>query len=324
MKEYSLFPINLTLFDGGAGAPAGTGGGDGAGTGEGTAAPESATNTIGAPEGRSRRGKKGEQPVVVYGKQPDAGAAKADPAVSGTVTSDTREAKRAEFERLIQGEYKDLFTERTQGIINRRFKQTQQLEAQAEKTAPILEMLGQKYNLKNASPEEIMAAIEKDDSYWEEAADEAGLTVDQYKYMKKLERENESVKLFKQRQESEQQANEAYQAWLNEANEVKAEYPDFDLAKEVRGNKQFGELLRAGVGVKTAYEVCHVDDIKRSAAQRAAQSTAQNIRNKANRPRENGTAARNGVIFKQDVSKLTRADRAAAVRAAQRGEHIEW
>lgn len=322
MRHYDLLPISLTLFDGGA-APAA--GGAGTGAGEGTAAPEvAAESTTEAPEGRNRRGRKGEQPVVVYGKQPDAGAAEAEPAVSDTVTSDTREAKRAEFERLIQGEYKELFTERTQGIINRRFKQTQQLEAQAEKTAPILELLGQKYNLKDASPEAIMAAIERDDSYWEDAADEAGLTVDQYKYMKKLERENESMQLFRQRQESEQRANEAYQAWLNEANAVKAEYPNFDLATEVRGNKQFGDLLRAGVSVKTAYEVCHVDDIKRTVSQKAAQSTAQNIRNKASRPRENGAAARNGVIFKQDVSKLTRADRAAAVRAAQRGEHIEW
>lgn len=47
-------------------------------------------------------------------------------AVNQLSASDTR---RAEFERLISGEYNDLFTERVSGIINRRFAENKRTEA---------------------------------------------------------------------------------------------------------------------------------------------------------------------------------------------------
>lgn len=47
-------------------------------------------------------------------------------AVEQLSASDTR---RAEFERLISGEYNDLFTERVSGIINRRFAENKRTEA---------------------------------------------------------------------------------------------------------------------------------------------------------------------------------------------------
>ncbi len=39
------------------------------------------------------------------------------------------DTRRADFERLINGEYKDLFTERVSGIINRRFAENKRTEA---------------------------------------------------------------------------------------------------------------------------------------------------------------------------------------------------
>lgn len=51
-------------------------------------------------------------------------------AVNHLSSPDTR---RAEFERLISGEYNDLFTERVSGIINRRFAENKRAEASRER-----------------------------------------------------------------------------------------------------------------------------------------------------------------------------------------------
>ena len=49
-----------------------------------------------------------------------------------------------------------------------------------------------------------------------------------------------------------------------------------------------------------------------------------NLKAKQSRPAENGTSSKTAVIVKNDVSKLTRAERAEVARRAMLGEHIEF
>jgi hypothetical protein len=330
MHKTTLLEIDLHLFDGAAGgaAPAGDGSAQ---------AVESTPKADVKLPGSSRRAKSGAYENVVFGKQEDAPAAAGNPdagdkgqgvSKSGVeTTSNTLEDRRKAFKEMIGGEYKDVYAEEFQKAFNHRFKEVKGMEQSLSAQKPILDMLLQRYNIADGDMAKLQSAIEQDDHYWEEAADEAGLTVEQYRNMKKLERENAELKLIRQRQQGEQQAQQKLNQWYAEAEQVKSIYPTFDFKAET-ADKEFIGMLKAGLSVQKAYEVKHMDEIKAAAAQTAAQTAGEQmkarIQERAARPSENGTSSQGAVIVKNDVHNLSRADRAEAVRRAQRGEIIRW
>ena len=244
-----------------------------------------------------------------------------------STTSNTLEARRKAFQDLVNGEYKDIYTEETQRIIDRRFRETRNLEQQVGAYQPVIDMLMQRYQIGDGDMGKLSQAIENDDAYWSEAAEEAGMSVEQYKQFQKLQRENEALLRQQRQQQSSQRAQQQLQQWYGEAEQVKSLYPSFDLNAEVK-NPQFLSMLRAGVPVQHAYEVVHMDQIKAGVAAMQAKATEKQvvdgIRAKGARPQENGTASQGAFIVKDDVSKLSKKDRAEIIRRAARGEHIEF
>lgn len=341
MKSENLLNIRLDLFDGGAAA-----GGDGAGA----AAPASqngdgAKGGSQAAPGSTRRGKSGEFQNVLFGKQSAPAAAgegggqegQQQSSVAGsdkdkqpgvTTTSDTLEARRKAFQDLVNSEeYKDIYTEETQRIINRRFRETQNLEQQVARNQPLIDMLMQRYKISDGDIGKLTAAIENDDAYWSEAAEEAGMSVEQYKQFQKLQRENAALMRDQQQRRSQQAAQQQLQKWYGEAEQVKGVYPSFDLNAEVK-NQQFLSMLKSGVPMQHAYEVVHLDDIKAGVAKMQAKATERQvvdgIRAKGARPQENGTTSQSAFTVKDDVGKLTKADRAEIARRVARGEIIKF
>ena len=156
---------------------------------------------------------------------------------------------------------------------------------------------------------------------------EKGLTVEQLKQYKKLEREN--AELMKAQNEATQrkQQEERYQGWLQQAATMKAVYPGFDLNTEAK-NPSFVRLLNAGVDVKAAYQSVHMDDILGGAmqhtAQEVAKATVNSIRAKGQRPAENGLNSQAGVVVKSDVYSYTREDRKNAIAQARKGELVRF
>lgn len=334
----ALLAIDLQLFNGAAaGATAGAAG-EGSAQGEAGTLPKAETKSR---RGSSRRSSSGDYDNVVFGKQEDAPAAEAQnaPATgetaqgkgeskSGvTTTSDTLEAKRQAFRELIEGEYKDQYTEMFQSAFNRRFKESKGMEQTINAQKPIMDMLMQRYKIADGDVAKLQSAIEQDNAYWSEAAEESGLTVEQYKAMQKLERENEELRRMRQRQIGEQQAQQKLAQWQQEADKVKEIYPSFDFRAET-ANRDFLGLLRSGVSVQQAYELMHMEEIKEAAARVAAQNAGQQVvaklKSKAARPMENGMSSQSAVIVKNDVHSLSRADRAEAARRAMRGEKIRF
>lgn len=341
MKSENLLNIRLDLFDGGAAA-----GGDGAGA----AAPASqngdgAKGGSQAAPGSTRRGKSGEFQNVLFGKQSAPAAAgegggqegQQQSSVAGsdkdkqpgvTTTSDTLEARRKAFQDLVNSEeYKDIYTEETQRIINRRFRETQNLEQQVARNQPLIDMLMQRYKISDGDIGKLTAAIENDDAYWSEAAEEAGMSVEQYKQFQKLQRENAALMRDQQQRRSQQAAQQQLQKWYGEAEQVKGVYPSFDLNAEVK-NQQFLSMLKSGVPMQHAYEVVHLDDIKAGVAKMQAKATERQvvdgIRAKGARPQENGTTSQSAFTVKDDVSKLTKSERAEIARRVARGEIIKF
>ena len=338
MLKIKLLDINLRTFDGGAAAAGGaTGDGGGAATsGQGDASTTQTTTLkadITRQNGSSRRSgrRTGETSNVVYGIQDTASDSAAESTSGSTTdvstTSDSLEAKRAAFEELISGEYKDMFTERTQKIIDRRFKETKNMEAQLKSQQPVIEALMNKYKIADGDIGKLTKAIDNDDAYWEEAAEEAGLTVEQYKQVQKLQRENEQFKRMQRIQQGQAQANAQLNEWMRQAEAMKSTYPDFNFRKEV-ANPEFAKMLKNGIPVQKAYEVMHIDELVNgaaiSAAQRAEQNTVAKLRSKSSRPSENGTSSSSSAVIKSDVSSLTKADRAEIARRAAKGEMIRF
>lgn len=323
------YQLDLQIFaEGGAASGDGTGAGVADGGAGGTAAqPKSARAARNNPLANVQYGKAPQAEAEPVQQQEQVEAQKgAQPA------SETVDRKKA-FEGLIKGEYKDLFAERTQQIINDRFKQTKILESQMQQMEPMFQMLAQRYGVEDPSDyAAIQKAIENDDGYYEAEAAERDMPVAQLKQIKQMERENAQFKRMQEEQARQQNADRIYQGWMQQAEQVKQTYGNFDLRSEI-GNPETGErfvgLLRSGVDVKTAYEVIHKDDIIGGAmqytAQRVEKQVTDSIRARGMRPQENGaTGNAAAVVRKTDVRSLTRKDRDEISRRVMRGDRVEF
>ena len=109
-------------------------------------------------------------------------------------------------------------------------------------------MLSKKYGVDGSDLKKLASAIEEDDSYYEEEALNRGLSVEQLKSMKKLERDNESMRRALEDQQRRENAERVYAGWVKQAEDVKTIYPAFDLQEECR-NDQFVSLLQNNVDV---------------------------------------------------------------------------
>ena len=235
--------------------------------------------------------------------------------------------RNAEFDKLIKGEYKDLYDAKMQDTIQKRLKGTKETVEKYESLAPTLEMLAKKYGVENGDIAALNKAIEEDDSYYEEEALEKGITVQQLKEIRKMEKENAALKKQMQEQTAKENASKLYASWLDQAEKTKGVYPSFDLNAEMQ-NPKFVDLLSVpGVDVRTAYELIHKDDIIAGAMQFAAKTVEKKVTDKiianGNRPTENGMSSQSASLTKSDVSQLSKAELLDIQRRVLRGEKVD-
>lgn len=307
MKMKTFIPmLSLQLFAEGAGA------GDG-----GTAQGQGATEAAALPQ---TKGAKNPLADVKYGIQDEeAPAAK----VQQTATPD----RNAEFDRLMKGEYKDLFDAWAQDTIQKRLKSSKETVDKYNALTPTLEMLAKKYGVDANDIQSLNKAIQEDDSYYEEEALEKGISVQQLKEVKKMERENAALKAQMQEAQRQENGKKLYAAWMQQADATKQVYPSFNLKAEMN-NPKFVDLLRSNIDVRTAYEVLHKDEIIQGAMHFTAQAVesklAKKVASNGSRPSENGMSSQSAAVVKSDVSQLSKADRAEIIRRVQRGEKIRF
>lgn len=312
MKNFDENRMNIRLFDGGAAA-----GGSSAGSAAGgsQAGPDS-----------TQQGKTGGE-TVVYGKQTTGGDNAAQPSGQTTTGHDAggQEDRSAKFKELINGEFKDLYTEEVNRIIGKRFKETKSLQEQLDGQSPILNTLAAKYGTKPGDMEALQEAIDNDNAMWEQAAEDAGMTVEQYRQVQKLQRENQQLKDARDNAWRIQQHKQQVQTWLDQAAAMKTDpmFRDFDLSKEIDSNPQFMELIKRGVTVDMAYKVTHMEDYLSAATAQAEKAVTSNIRARGARPAENGASAKpGGSVVKDDPKKWTDDDMREVFKRVARGERI--
>lgn len=303
-----IFKLNLKMFDGAGSASSGTGDGTG-------------TATSGVNEGTSSGANNSKDlSKVVYGKQPT---------VTENTSSDTQDDAQSRYNEYRNGEGKDFINKEIENAVKRRFKDHSELKKSTGKMQSVMNAVAMKYGIDPTDTDGILKAVAEDESYYETAADEAGMSVEQYKKMKQLEAENAQLQAIRQEEDRRKEFDAKYAEWSMQADFARNEYPNLDLNTEMQ-NKDFFGLLTRGIDVKTAYQVIHQDEIVQSAISTATQRTAQavqqqtvnNIRSKGLRPDESAGSSQAGFTFKADPHKWTKADREEIAKRVARGEKI--
>jgi len=292
---------------------------DGAGEGAGAAAPgEGNAPAVAAQE-------ENKDVKVLYGKQPQ--QQPEAPAEPEKKELSPEEKKKAYSDFINSADFKDLHTEEVQRIINKRFKETKSLEEENAKLRAVIDAESKRYNLASADPDAVLKAIENDASLYEDAAMQAGMTVEQYMEREKLVKANQRLEAEMEAQKQRQQVDAQVKQWMADAESVKADYPDFDLDATLK-NEDFAKMLRAGVPMKQAYRVLNMDRLmaeqNKQTAELTEKAVVDSVRAKGARPAENGAVPRSAFVVKDDVNKLSKEDRAQIAIKAMRGEIISF
>ena len=242
------------------------------------------------------------------------------------------EERRKAFGELLRGEYADLTEELMQNAVT---EATRRLEASPAMKG-LMQALQEKYgtdaNDLVALTEAVRNGAVKDDAYYEKLAMEKGVSTKTARELDKLESQNkqltEQQQLIRQMErQREQQARiaELQAGWDREAEQLKAQYPDFNMA-EVLANPEVEKMMRSGVSMTNAYRSAYFDHILKQQQAATAKQVEQGVVNRMQqrnaRPGENGTRPGGAVQTKIDVSHMSRKEMEEMERRAMRGEVI--
>lgn len=254
---------------------------------------------------------------------------------TGDVAQQQGPDRDAEFEQLIKGDYKDAYDARVQKAIDRRFKTAKAAEERAKaaeerlaKIQPLIDRAATKYNLAADNLDGILAASDEDESFYEQAAYDANMSVPEFKAKLQQDREVEALRKFKSEQVEKDRRAKQFDGWMQEANNLRtAKYPDFDFATEVQ-NPQFFQMISVGVPLEAAYQAIHFGDLVQAERSKVAQETKQaavsSIRANGLRPVENGLNAQTAVRTSTDLNNLSLKDINSLFERAGRGEKITF
>ena len=236
----------------------------------------------------------------------------------------------AEFEELIKGKFKKQFSGKVQEIISRRIKEVKELKEKAQSDARIVEMLMKKFNIEDGDAQKLERMIDENMNFTEKKANTENINSEEndtdmkhLELIKRLIAENNFLKKDRETNMRSMEARNRAQQWRAQAEETKKKYPDFDFEREL-SNPEFCRLLRAGVSVKSAYEVLNIESILDSNSKNAEKKIVDSIRYKKNRPVENGSEPNGGILLSNHIGKLTKKQRAELAKRAASGERIEF
>ena len=242
------------------------------------------------------------------------------------------EERRKAFGELLRGEYADLTEELMQNAVT---EATRRLEASPAMKG-LMQALQEKYGTDANDLVALTKAVRngavKDDAYYEKLAMEKGVSTRTARELDKLESQNkhltEQQQMIQQMERQRvQQARiaELQAGWDREAEQLKAQYPDFNMA-EVLANPEVEKMMRSGVSMTNAYRSAYFDHILKQQQAATARQVEQGVVNRMQqrnaRPGENGTRPGGAVQTKIDVSHMSRKEMEEMEKRVMRGEVI--
>lgn len=297
----NFLKVNLQLFnDGEASTP--------------TTTDTSGSNVVNAPQ-QSATQSRNPLSNVVYGKTEEI-APNAQGTESGT---EQKPDGKSEYAR-VKEQYKEHWQKDVESIIKDRFKKYNTIEQQYNQYDSAIKMLMERHGAKDF--DSLKEIIEAD--FYEDLADKEGLPIDKARELTQMKQENQLFKTQAESVQHQQQLEQKISDWYKQADALKQTYPDFNI-DNFGDNKQFTDLLMAGIDVKTAYEICDIETIKSGIAKQTERNVVQNLQtSKGKRPVENGTNITPGITVKSSVKDLSKVDRAEIARRAMLGEKITF
>lgn len=220
--------------------------------------------------------------------------------------------------------------------INRKLQETvaartKNLREAFKDLAPALNILGGMYGLdlsdmSKADFKAFAKAVQEDDKLFENKALEMGVDVKTAKRLESLEAD----KRRRDAEDAQRQRDDAVRAHLDrlkaQAAEMKKQFPDFDLDRELQ-NPAFFRMTspEGGLNIKQAYYACHADEItaakEAETARKVSAAISNSIRAGQKMPEENGAGrkAAAGVTVKP-YSQMNAQERAVYRRQLQSGQ----
>ena len=244
----------------------------------------------------------------------------------------TPEERRRAFGEMVQGEYSDVFQEMMQRAIDKAAENIRQ----DPKVARLTQALANAYGVDTEDMDGLIEAVEagrvKDEKYYEDLAQQRGVSVKTARELDKMESDlkrsntrNAQLQAMQQEAARQQRVSQIQAQWEAQAAQLKTQYPDFEL-QEVLANEQVADLMRRGVSLPDAYRAAYFDHIMQQAtaqtAQKVEQGVAARIQQRASRPGENGTRPGGAVTTHVDVASMSRRQLEDLERRARRGEKI--
>jgi hypothetical protein len=327
------FYINLHLFGDGAGASAAPA----AGTGDGGEAAEVAPGTLEdgtvvdnrlaarMEEQARKRRDRGERPATAakaaavsaqQSAQQEQPAAAEEPA-EPSLEDQWNEAKKGKFREFIG---RDI-----QNAIQERFKNQSDANETLRSMKPMLDALMKKSGAE--SIDELSKMILDDDSLYEEEAEKLGMTVEGYKTYQEMQAENQRLRAQEERDREQFMLRQHFQNLANQGEEMKKQFPDFDLRKEME-NETFRRLVAPNSGLKVAdaYYAVHHAEIAPQAMQygfqKAQQQMSQTLQANRARPVEGAVKGGKPADVAVDPRSMSREERQRLIERARRGEKI--
>ena len=219
----------------------------------------------------------------------------------------------AEFDALIKkdGKFADIYKKRVEKVVKGRLKESKEQSDTMQKTQRVIEKLAQVYGVDSSDYEAIEKALDSDDNFYNQAAMDAGMSVEAYKELNRAKAENAVYKKAQEEQIQRERADEMYRKWIDDSRALQKTYPDFNLEEEIK-NPVFSGLLRNGFPVENAYLASHPDLVQQHFAAGARQGfseaekkLANNIAANQARPSENAGSRTSTATVKRDVASLT-------------------
>ena len=261
--------LNLQMFgDGGDGGAAGAGADGGtAQAAESTQAAEiRAGDTL--PTGQqasrqvaaamNRQMKRNPELRKVYGQTP--AESKGDQPAE---QPENAEAKTIEdrWAELKKGEFAELYGRDVQNAIQDRFKNAKDAQAALDALEPMLKVFRDRAGVQ--TNEELSKQVLDDDSLYEDEANEAGMTVAAYREFKQMRDELTQAKAREQESIEQEMVRNHVMKLQQQAEEFKAQFPDFDLMTALKTDESFRKLTspQVGLSVRDAYFAIHHDEL---------------------------------------------------------------
>lgn len=264
---------------------------------------------------------------AVYGQgraQEQAQEAQAGPEGAGEKTLEERwaEAKK--------GEFAELYGRDVQSAVQDRFRNQADVSAKLNALEPMLKVLRDRAGV--GSDEELIRHVMDDDSLYEEAASEAGMTVEAYREFKAMQEQLQAAQEREQETQQQMMVRQHIQKLQQQAEEFRQQFPDFDLLKTLQTDETFKRLTSPNVGlsVRDAYFAIHHDELAPQmlayGMQRAKQQMGQTLQAQRRRPAEGAMKAQGqqAADVKIDPRQLSRQERNRLYDLVHKGKRVTF